>query len=147
MNSARSVRACGPSPRAYYDGPIRRTALLASLLVCLCVAPAARAAHRQVPRGWLGVMTDGPLTTPGFTGAAAEWNRIVASGAESARVAFWWQDLQPSSAATTNLAATDPTVLAAAARGIQVLPVVEGTPVWARQNAGDPASPPRDPAD
>jgi hypothetical protein len=100
-----------------------------------------------VPRGWLGVMADGPLTAPGFTGAGGEWNRIVASGAESARVAFWWQDLQPSSAATTNFAATDPTVLAAAARGIGVVPVVEGTPAWARQNAADPASPPRAPAD
>ena len=33
------------------------------------------------------------------------------------------------------------------ARGLGVLPVVQGTPDWAALNPGDPASPPRDPAD
>ena len=38
-------------------------------------------------------------------------------------------------------------MLAAARRGLGVLPVVHGTPDWAAVHAGDPASPPRDPAD
>src|SRR5262249_24192719 len=42
---------------------------------------------------------------------------------------------------------TDPVVLAAAQRGEPLLPVLQGTPDWAALHPGDPASPPRDPAD
>ena len=38
-------------------------------------------------------------------------------------------------------------MLAAAARGLGVLPVLQGTPAWAALQPGDPASPPRDPED
>ena len=41
----------------------------------------------------------------------------------------------------------DAVVLQAAQRGLGVLPVVHGTPQWAALQPGDPASPPRDPAD
>jgi hypothetical protein len=100
-----------------------------------------------VPRGWLGVMADGPLTTPGFAEPAAEWDRIAGSGAETVRVAFWWSDLEAAGPGALDFAAADGTVLAAAARGLEVVPVVQGTPEWARLRPGDGASPPRDPAE
>jgi hypothetical protein len=93
------------------------------------------------------VVADGPLTDPSFAQAPSEWNTLAGSGAESVRTAFWWRDIQPNGAGDANWAATDPVVLAAAQRGLGVLPVVQGTPGWARANPADPASPPRDNAD
>jgi hypothetical protein len=116
-------------------------------LVCLLTAPSpAAAAKRTVPRGWLGMVVDGPMTEPGYP-SAGEWDMLAASGAESVRAAFDWRQIQPASAASTDLGATDRVMLAAAQRGLTVLPIVEGTPDWAALHPGDPASPPRDRAD
>jgi hypothetical protein len=126
--------------------PMRRSAVLLATLFLLAPAQ-ARAAHRAVPQGWLGVVADGPLTAPGFTGAAHEWSLMTASGAEAVRTAFYWRDLQPTAATDLSFAATDPVVLAAAQHRLSVLPVLQGTPGWAAVNPGDQASPPRDAAD
>jgi hypothetical protein len=117
--------------------------LLAAALVL--AAPSSATAARSVPHGWLGVVADGPLTAPGF--APAEWDRLAGSGAESVRTAFYWRQIQPTGPADADFSAIDPVVLAAAARGEPVLPVLQGTPDWAALHPGDPASPPRDPAD
>jgi hypothetical protein len=122
---------------------VARVLLLLAAIGLLAAAPAS-AAHRRVPQGWLGVVADGPLTAPGFDGAA-EWNRLAASGAESVRTAFYWSAIQPTSAADADFASTDAVVLAAASRGLGVLPVVQGTPAWAAVHPGDPASPPQSP--
>jgi hypothetical protein len=122
-----------------------RRALLALLFVLLLAAPAG-AARREVPRGWLGVVADGPLTKDGFA-ADGEWDLLAGSGAESVRTAFWWRDSQPRGPDATTFSAFDPIVLAAAARGLRVLPVLEGAPSWAAAHPGDAASPPRAPAD
>ncbi len=124
--------------------PMRRTLLLAFALTVLLTAPAAA---REVPLGWLGVVADGPLTDPSFTQAAPEWDRLAGSGAESVRAAFYWSAVQPSAPTDADFAATDAVVLAAAQRGLTVLPVLQGTPGWAAVHPGDPASPPRDPED
>ena len=70
---------------------LRPRRFLAALGVLGAVATAAPAhgASRQVPRGWLGVTADGPLTDSAF-GTPAEWDRLAGSGAESVRTAFWW---------------------------------------------------------
>jgi hypothetical protein len=108
--------------------------------------PATAQAKRQVPFGWLGVVADGPLTD-GMADSGAEWDRIAGSGAESVRVAVRWAPAQPAAGAAPQLAAVDATVLAAAARGLTVLPVVQDTPAWAALDPGaGTASPPRDPA-
>jgi hypothetical protein len=122
---------------------MRRLPLLISVLTLLA-APAAASA-RHVPRGWLGVVADGPMTAPGFD-AAPEWDRMAASGVESVRTAFEWSALQPAAGAAPDFSSTDPIVLAAAAHGLGVLPILVGTPAWAALNPGDPASPPRDPS-
>lgn len=121
---------------------LRRLVLLALALPLLAASPAE--AKRQVPFGWLGVTADGPLTDGSHD---AEWDQLAAGGAESARIAVRWAALQPDGAAPPDLATTDATVLAAAARGVGVLPVVQDTPAWAATDPADgTASPPRDPA-
>lgn len=118
------------------------------LLLTLLVVPAtAHAAKREVPRGWLGVVADGPLNDPAWAGGAAEWDRMASSGVEAVRTAFYWYSLQPNGPEAFDFSVKDQLVLAAARRGLGVLPVVHGTPAWAALNPGDPASPPRDNAD
>jgi hypothetical protein len=120
-----------------------RVVLLA--VVCVLALPAgADAARREVPRGWLGVVVDGPMTDPAFAQAPAEWDRLAGSGAESVRAALYWNEIQPTGPADLNFTAADPIFLAAAQRGLDVLPVVQGTPGWAAANPYDAASPPRD---
>lgn len=124
-----------------------RTVLLA-LVVALLVPAGADAAPRRVPQGWLGVVVDGPLIEPGFAAQApAEWDRMAGSGVESVRTAFYWHLVQPSGPAEQDFTRTDAVVLAAAQRGLEVLPVLQGTPGWAALNPGDPASPPKNPDD
>jgi hypothetical protein len=114
-------------------------------LVCALTLPAtSEAARREVPRGWLGVVVDGPMTDPAFAGQASEWDLLAGSGAESVRAAVYWDQVQPTGPGDLNFTATDPIFLAAAQRGVNVLPVVQGTPLWAAKNPYDPGSPPRD---
>jgi hypothetical protein len=135
-----------------------RLALVLALVLALA-APAA-AAQRQVPRGWLGVMADGPLfdAPPALDG---EWDGMAAAGAETVRLTFLWRDEQPYANAgrvppdqaarfrdvggvPTDFAPSDAFVIAAARRHLEVLPNVLSTPDWAAETPGDPASPPRD---
>jgi hypothetical protein len=121
---------------------VLRTGLLLIVVAALLTAPAAEAAERQVPQGWLGVVADGPMD-----GAhAGEWDGMVEAGVESVRVAVRWYQAQPAPDAAPDLTELDAVVAAAAARGIAVLPVVTGTPGWAAQRPGDITSPPADPA-
>ena len=121
---------------------MRRALLLAACLLCL--APAAAAAERSVPRGWLGVIADGPMTRAGAA-VDGEWDLMASSGAESVRSAFYWPIAQRAEGVPPDLASYDAVVLAAARRGLPVLPIVTGTPGWAGHRPGDETSPPRDP--
>ena len=123
---------------------MRRAVLLAVVLSLLAPA-AAFAASRKVPTGWLGVVADGPLTQSSL-GSGDEWNRLAGSGAESVRTAFYWYAVQPNGPGDADWAGTDAFVLAAASRGLSVVPVLQGTPTWAARKPGDAGSPPADPA-
>jgi hypothetical protein len=124
---------------------LRRLLPIAVLVAVLAAAP-AQAAKRQVPRGWLGVVADGPLME-GIP-VETEWDLLASSGVESVRIGFHWPVMQPDEATPPDLATTDAIVLAAASRGVRLLPVVQGTPAWAARNpAKGAASPPRDIAD
>jgi len=116
---------------------------LAVILVLLLGLAAAPAAARSVPRGWLGVVVDGPLTRPGAA-MDGEWDLMAGSGAESVRTAFYWPAVQPHSGAAPDLSRFDAVVLAAARRNLPMLPIVTGTPGWAARRTGDETSPPRD---
>jgi hypothetical protein len=119
--------------------------LLAAMLLALCLAPATAAAERSVPRGWLGVIADGPMTREGAL-VDGEWDLMASSGAESVRTAFYWPIAQRQESVPPDLSSYDAVVLAAARRGLPVLPIVTGTPGWAALRPGDETSPPRDPA-
>jgi hypothetical protein len=103
------------------------------------VAFAAPASAREVPRGWLGVQADGPLTAPGNP-YAGEWDLMASSGVETVRTAFDWRAAQPVEGGPISFAETDAVVVAAAARRLPVLPVVHRTPAWA--GSGGSASTP-----
>jgi hypothetical protein len=113
------------------------------IALAFAVLPATAAAERSVPRGWLGVIADGPLTSGGAMDG--EWDLMAASGAESVRTAFYWPGAQRSGDAPPDLGHLDGIVLQAARRGMPVLPIVTGTPTWAASRYGDETSPPRDP--
>src|SRR4051812_17773987 len=86
--------------------PMHRLALLA--LVCVLALPAgADAARREVPRGWLGVVVDGPMTDPTFAQAPGEWDLLAGSGAESVRAAVYWNQIQPTAPGELNFTASD----------------------------------------
>jgi len=92
-----------------------------------------------VPRGWLGVQADGPLTEQPAT-FAGEWDLMTSSGVENVRVAFSWREMQPVAGGPISFAATDGIVAAAAARRLPVLPVVHRTPTWAAAKPGQGAA-------
>ena len=126
----------------------------------LAGAARADAAERRVPQGWLGVVADGPLQASD----ADEWDRMVGAGVETVRTAFYWRLLQqyataadvPAAEASrhrevhgvpTDFSSTDAIVIAAARRGLALLPVVQWTPEWAALRPGLFRSPPERAAD
>jgi hypothetical protein len=120
-----------------------RVAFLAAALLLVGAAHAG-AAERRVPPGWLGVTVDGLVEAD----HAQEWDRMPRAGVETVRVAFWWSDLQPSppggSNPSFNFRSTDALVIAAAERGLALLPVVQQPPLWAAGETGVFGSPPAD---
>jgi hypothetical protein len=113
-----------------------RGLVLAALAALLVAAPAHA---RSVPRGWLGVQADGPLTEPGNP-FGSEWGLMASSGVESVRVAFDWREAQRTEDGPIDFSATDAVVVAAAAQGLLVLPVVHRTPGWAARRPRDGAA-------
>ena len=113
-----------------------RVLLLAALAALLVAAPADA---RSVPRGWLGVQVDGPLTEPG-NALGGEYDLMASAGAETVRTAFDWRAAQPVAGGPVDFAATDAVVAAAAARRLRVIPVVHRTPDWAAERPGDGAA-------
>ena len=109
-------------------------AVLVALLIVATIADA-----RSVPRGWLGVQVDGPLTEPGNP-FGSEWDLMGASGVETVRAAFDWRAAQPAEGGPIDFSATDAVVVAAAARRLPVLPVVHRTPDWAAARPGEGAA-------
>ena len=119
-----------------------RILTLALAILAVAAAPAGAA----IPRDWLGVAVDGPLIEAADQ-HAGEWPLIASSGATSVRIAFYWSAGQPLGPGAVDFSVYDAPVLAAAQHGLGVLPVVFSTPPWARIDAADPASPPREPGD
>lgn len=117
--------------------------LLLTLLLGLLLAAPASARTPTVPRDWLGVVVDGPMTDRSAD-RGGEWDLLADSGATSVRAAFYWYAAQPSGPGAMDFTAYDAVVLDAARRGLRVLPVVHGTPGWAAETPGDAGSRPRD---
>jgi hypothetical protein len=106
------------------------------------VAPTAAAGAQRVPSGFFGVTVEGPMLRP-ETDVVGEFGRMTKAGVESIVTELNWAALQPARDAAPDFARIDRTVLAAAQRGMRVLPVVVFAPSWAAVDPAQIASPPR----
>ncbi len=114
------------------------TALLAAGAGVPAAAPAA------TPERFFGVLADGPMLD-GSVDVAAELRLMRASGVGSVRLPVYWRELEPEAGAFA-IQRLDAFIGAAADAGLDVLPVVMGTPAWAARAPVTMASPPADPA-
>jgi hypothetical protein len=107
----------------------------------LLLAPAAAPAHSAtVPKGFFGVMVNGPLDDPAID-LDAQATDMVADGVQSWRVEFSW-DLIERRRGQFDWAPTDRKVLAAASHGIDVLGLALRAPAWANGGSPNPFTPP-----
>jgi len=135
--------------------------LVLGLLTPLLLGGSAVASRRAVPFGFLGVMADGILLNPKVS-LNSEMTQMVRTGVESVRVGVYWSAVQPYASAAqvpaavasqyplqngvpTDWSASDQFYAAAAAHGLQVLPVILQAPAWARKDPTQEWSPPADP--
>jgi len=116
--------------------------LLLALLVAgaFLLAPAAADAGAAVPKGFFGVMVNGPLDDPAVD-LDAQAATMKADGVQSWRVEMAWDQVEPSQGQFA-WTATDRKVLAAARQGIDVLGLALRAPGWANGNTGNPFTPP-----
>lgn len=141
---------------------MRLRPFISVLLACAAGAWATDARAGAVPATFFGVMADGPIdrgTVP-FAGQTAAMRR---AGVGSVRIGVYWSDMQPYASPAdvpaqdadrfrtvdgvpTDFTALDGRVAAAAAAGLDLLPVVVRTPSWAASEPADAGSPPRDSA-
>jgi hypothetical protein len=126
-----------------------RLPLLAAALTALVLAaaPSAPAQARSLPHGFFGVMTDGVLMTRDDAVFAGEFALMARTGVETIRPVVYWADMEPERGGPIQFAGLDRVIAEAARNDLDVLPVVLRAPSWARVEAGNFASPPKDPAD
>ena len=113
--------------------PVR---ILSTALLALALVAPAHAAG-SVPRGFFGATYDGELRDAPADVQDDAWGRMAGSGVEAARTVFSWRRAQPTEGAPFDFSLTDPYVADAAEHGVDLLPVVMDTPMWARENPGD----------
>jgi hypothetical protein len=122
--------------------------LLLALLIAgaLLFAPAvASSADAATPKGFFGVMVNGPLDDPSVD-LDAQAAAMKADGVQSWRVEMAWDQVEPAQGQFA-WAPTDRKVLAAARQGIEVLGLALRAPGWANGGSGNPFTPPTRPAD
>jgi hypothetical protein len=122
--------------------------LLLALLIAgaLLFAPAiASSADAATPKGFFGVMVNGPLDDPSVD-LDAQAAAMKADGVQSWRVEMAWDQVEPARGQFA-WPATDRKVLAAARQGIDVLGLALRAPGWANGGSGNPFTPPSKPAD
>ena len=103
--------------------------LLTAAVATLALAAPAEAA---VPRGFYGVSYDRELRDAPADVQGRAWSRMAANGVESARSVFSWSVAQPTEGAEFDFGVTDRLVEDAVEHGIDLLPIVTSTPLWAR---------------
>jgi len=141
---------------------LRRATIFVVVAAALAVG-AAPAGAAPLPRGFFGVMANGPLDSLGPR-LGPEVGAMGASGVSSIRVPFQWAEIQPYASFTdvpaaqrgrfvdggdgipSDFAATDNLVVEAARRGISTLALVLRAPNWAAHDPGHVQPSPRDPA-
>jgi hypothetical protein len=116
-----------------------RVFIAAMALFALASTPASAAA-RRVPFGTFGVDLDTEI--PAYVSPAAldaQMALMARSGVESVRTDFLWPEIEPARN-RYDWAPADELVRLAAKHGLQLLPIIEFTPVWASSNPSDPAA-------
>jgi hypothetical protein len=126
-------------------------------MLAMLVLPAGATA-RTIPRGWIGMMADGPLFEPNVD-LGQQFRDMRDAGVESVRVAFYWDQTQPYETfdqvppeelgqftsvwgVPTGFGFTDAVVAAAEAADLRVMPVVLRAPHWATRDPAKSGSPP-----
>lgn len=124
---------------------MRRLLLILMVLPALVLpAASADAAVSHYPRGFFGVMVNGPIDDPSVDlGAQAQAMRRA--GVSAWRVEFAWDQIEPAQG-SFQWGPTDRKVLAAAGAGIPVLGLALRTPAWANGGNANPFTVPSDPA-
>ena len=124
----------------------RPAGLLAALLVCAAalLAPPADA-RTPAPRGFFGVMADGPIIEPIGLDLAREARVMRRAGVGTVRMVLYWDQIEPVAGGPLQWERYDAFVAALARQRIRVFPVLFRAPEWAR--TGDPtqAGSPPDP--
>jgi hypothetical protein len=116
--------------------------VLAAVVCALTVAAPASAA---APRGFFGVMLDGPALGEGID--LVDESRLVrANGAGTVRVAFYWRQMQPAEGQPIDFSETDRIVGAAAQAGLRVFPTIVRAPSWATGGDEHEGAVPTDPS-
>jgi hypothetical protein len=112
----------------------------------LLLAPAAASsALAKTPKGFFGVMVNGPLDDPAVD-LDAQAATMKVDGVQSWRVEMAWDQIEPARGQFA-FGPTDRKVLAAARQGIDVLGLALRAPGWANGGTGNPFTPPARPAD
>jgi hypothetical protein len=144
---------------------IRR--VLAATLAVAALAPASAAAADRVPARFFGVVAEPDRLHdrelgPAGTNLEGELDAMRGAGIGSIRTSFFWARIQPYrtwedippdgrhhftdvGGRPYAFAETDRLVAGAAARRLEVLPVLLWSPAWAARRRGEFASPPKDP--
>ena len=112
----------------------------------LLLTPAvASSAVAKTPKGFFGVMVNGPLDDPAVD-LDAQAATMRADGVQSWRVEMAWDQVEPAQGQFA-FGPTDRKVLAAARQGIDVLGLALRAPGWANGGTGNPFTPPVRPSD
>ncbi len=109
--------------------------LTASLAALALAAPAAEA--RNVPVGFYGVSYDGELREASEADQARAWAGMARNRVESSRTVFSWARAQSQEDGEFDFSRSDLAVHYAATNGIDLLPIVTETPLWARSEVGN----------
>lgn len=110
--------------------------LLTVLIATLALAAPAEAA-RKVPPGFYGITYDGELRDASAGYQDRAWGLMAKNGVESARAVFSWAWAQLTKDQAFDFSRSDRVVRDAAKHGVQLLPIVMDTPVWAREERGN----------
>ena len=105
--------------------------LLTAVLATLALAAPAMAA-KNVPRGFYGVSYDGEVRHASAGVQDRAWTKMARDGVESSRAVFSWSTAQSAEGADFDFSETDQMVEDASENGVELLPIVMDTPLWAR---------------
>jgi hypothetical protein len=117
--------------------------VLALIAALALTAGSAQAAARKVPHGFFGVNSSGNIEVQPSPVWSAHWDKLATAGAESVRVLFNWDLAAKHKGAPIDWSRNDAIVTYAVKHGMDILPVVEYAPPWAKQYKDQVSSPPK----